>query len=422
MSLDEKTLQEIDSALNTPTALKKAEILIARSLKNTLSAQERAQLLWRRAQARLLDSRPDDALEDLQTSLALAVNAWPRPQVELLLGDIYFTRYETAPLGFADRKDALTARQHYLNVTQEAPADGACARAYYQLGRIHLSQRETTVASHYFQQALNLPSQPAHLHALCYERLGFIELTENRDPQKALHYFQKARDHVPANIDGHWLSQLFIRMSRAYLALEDYSLALETAQKALHGIQQRGGGARADLPDAHLAIADILAVMEGHEGEAIEHYLRFLQASKRPASLIDVTWSQVHERIGELSFRIGRYTQAIQAFQKALEMNPYHPWDAHLSFQIARCHYRLREYERAVATLEKLLDTAEREAAPITDWRVFNLLGNALFAIEKYARAARAYQHALDLAPVGADLEKTRIYLRFAQELDQTPD
>ena len=61
---------EIDHALLS-NDIKRAEVAIARFLRRKNSTQERAELLFRRAQTRLLSARPDDALEDLETGLAL---------------------------------------------------------------------------------------------------------------------------------------------------------------------------------------------------------------------------------------------------------------------------------------------------------------------------------------------------------------
>ena len=155
--------------------------------------------------------------------------------------------------------------------------------------------------------------------------LGFIELSERRNSVAALQYFRQAIEHYPAHDTSGWLTQLHIRVSRAYLDMGQHEEALSAAHRALRDIQ--GGSTssvRAILPEAHKAVGDVLAAMPGGEAEAIKHFLRFLQSSRRPPG-IDVTWSQVHETIGQLSFKLERYQEAIDAYEKALEYNPYHP-------------------------------------------------------------------------------------------------
>ena len=46
--------------------VRKAEVLIARLLRRDLNSQQRAQVLFHRARARLLSARPDEAIDDLQ--------------------------------------------------------------------------------------------------------------------------------------------------------------------------------------------------------------------------------------------------------------------------------------------------------------------------------------------------------------------
>src|SRR5688572_4000884 len=106
-----KHFAEIDQAL-AANDVKKAEIAIAKALRTaSASAKERAELLFKRAQARLQAARLDDALEDLQTGLAIQTAREHDPDIKILRGDIYFARYELAPVGFAERSDAEAALQ-----------------------------------------------------------------------------------------------------------------------------------------------------------------------------------------------------------------------------------------------------------------------------------------------------------------------
>lgn len=414
----DKRFHDIDEALLYGD-VKRAEISLARLLRGKNTSKERAELLFRRAQARLLAARADDALEDLQTGLALQANG-ESTDIKILRGDIFFARFELAPLGFADRTDTDTALACYQEAVELQPDHPRIAWVYYQMGRVKLSQNEVETGAQFFRKALQSPCLPPNIHALSYERLGFIELFEQRHPAEALGCFQQAIAHFPDKDDRSFLAQLYLRSSRAHLELEQHHEALDSANRALREIQDSSANnQRAILPEAHMAIGDVLALMPGNEAEAIKHYLRFLQSSKRPPG-IDVTWSQVHETLGQLSFRLERYQEAINAYEKALEFNPYHPWEVNLRYQIARCYYRMRTYERTVEAIEKMQSSAQTEHVALTDWRVFNLLGNAYFALEKYEKAAAAYHRALELAPPGATgLEKTQIYLRFSEELIQ---
>ena len=408
---------EIDQAL-AGGDLKQIEVILARRLRHDNTPTERADLLLRRAQARVLAGRPDDAIEDVQTGIALDESRASSPDVLIPLGDIYFAQFELAAVGFVDSANAQRALEVYSRVIEADPSNPKMAWVYYQIGRIHLIQDRIDPGEQVLLAALDHPNQPESVHALCYERLGFVQLSEKRDPQAALDRFEQALAHYPEGKQTGWLLELQLRMSKAYLELGRSQEALDIANTALREIRSAGiPDSGRMLAEAHLALGNILATIPDRAPDALEHYLRFLQSSRRPPG-IDVTWSQVYETIGRLSFRLERYPEAISAYKNALQFNPYHPMEITLRYQIARCQYRTRNYEGAIAEIGKMQQLGEEN---ITDWQVFNLLGGALFAVERFEEAVQAYQHALELAPPGSrNLEKTQIYLRFSQELSQS--
>ncbi|NJO83365.1 MAG: hypothetical protein HC828_11460 [Blastochloris sp.] len=107
-------------ALLTKRALKKAEVLIARWLRGTLPADERARILILRARVRLFGGRVDEALLCLQQArVHLTGDDFDTPETLELLGDCYFARYELASVGFADRADAAQALQTYDRILSD---------------------------------------------------------------------------------------------------------------------------------------------------------------------------------------------------------------------------------------------------------------------------------------------------------------
>ncbi len=418
MTLERTQLVHIDEYLASGDG-KRAEFQIARLLRGELPPGERAQLLLRRARARLLIERPDEAIEDLQTSRALVPELWEQPDVQELLADSYFSQFELAPLGFAERTDADHAREVYQSIAERYATYANLGWVMYQWGRVLLSENRVDEAADKFQEALLKPSSVPTLTALCYERLGYINLVDKRDPALALSFFSRAANTYSAGEAAGWLVRLHLLRSRAFRDQNRYDLALQAAQIALATVNSAEPDYQATLTDAHLALGEILASIPNQEREATEHLLQFLQHSRRPQG-VDVTWSRVHETLGDLWFRLERYENAIEAYHTALGFNPYHPWEIVLYYQIARSHYRLREYEKAISTVEHMLKIAEAEQQPITDYRVYGVLANAHFALEHYAEACSAYQRAVELAPPQAEnLDKLRTYLKFAQELAQ---
>jgi tetratricopeptide (TPR) repeat protein len=397
--------------------LKRAEVQIARLLRGDPDSLDRVQLLMRRARGRLMAEKPDDALEDLLMCRNLQPSLEMSAELLELLGDVYFARFELAPVGFADRTDVEQAQYCYDSLIDQSPDYANLGWILYQKGRILLSENRIDSARAAFESALTKPSRISSLAALCYERLGFIGLFENRQPDVALEFFSRAVEVYPPGENAGWLVQLHILRSRALREQKLFPEALVAARQALSTIDTAAPDYRRALPEAHLAVGETLAQIAGREEEAIEHLVQFLQLSKRPLG-VDLTWSRVQETIGDLSFRLGRYQLAVESYNTALEFNPYHPLEYTIFYQMARCYYRLQAYEKVLETVDRMQHAAAAEDETIQDYRVFNVLGNAYFALEQYKAAVVAYRQALQLAPPGAEqLEQIKSYLAFAEDL-----
>jgi tetratricopeptide (TPR) repeat protein len=142
-----------------------------------------------------------------------------------------------------------------------------------------------------------------------------------------------------------------------------------------------------------------------------------MQYSKKPLG-VDVTWSRVHELLGDAYFQLGQFMMAADAYEAALQHNPYHPWEISLHYRIAQSYYQQNDYAQAIAAVNRLIAAATAEDEQVADYRVHEILGNAQFALGQYADAVISYQRALDLAPAKAEgVDKIRQYFQFAQEL-----
>lgn len=409
-------LHHIDTLLDSHD-VKKAEVAIAKLLRADASTETRTLLLLRRARARLIGHRPDDALEDIQTARTLQGGEPDSPDTLALLGDIYFGRFELSPVGFTERSDANKALKLYDQIIETAADYDNIGWIYYQKARVLLTADRTDEAIACLQEALLQPSQVTALTAFCYERLGFIHLFERRDPSAATSFLDRAAVTYPPSEPESWLGQLHILRSRALREQGEYTEALEAAEKALQVMEKLGNEMRGGQQDAHLAVSEILVQFPGREAEAAEHLQHFLQLGKKPLG-VDVTWSRVNELLGDMLFRIERYEAAIDAYNNALAFNPYHPWETTIYYQIARCYYHLRAYEKTISTTELIIQAVAADNEDLSDYRVYHLLGNAHFALEAFQSAVEAYQKAVDLAPPQAnDRDKIQTYLRFAQEL-----
>ncbi len=394
--------------------VKRAEILIARCLRMDLPPAERAKFLIARAHARLLSARPEDALDDLNKAQTFAPDDFETPYSLELLGDSFFARFELASVGFAERADAAYALSNYEHLLDQFPAYDNRGWIYYQRGRVLLSEKRVNDAVDCFQQALLMPSTFPALTAYCYERLGFVAFYEQRQPDHALDFLGKALATYPTDEDRTWLVHIHALRSRVLREMQNYPAAVEAANAAIHAASDKSARA-----DALLTAAETLSLIEGREREVIADFQQYIQISKRPLG-IDVTWSRVHEMLGDALYKNGQLLPAVVAYQAALEFNPYTPWEISLHYRIARTLYQLGDYDKSVQAIQTMLEAAEADGQIVGDYRVYNILGNAYFALSSYADAIAAYQTALAFAPASAEnLDKIKQYYQFAQELSR---
>lgn len=396
--------------------VKKAEVLLARYLRGDLDRVRRADALIYRARTRLRGLRPDDAISDLVVSRELIPECFDQLDVIELLGDCYLARFELASVGFADRDDTVRAWDCYSQILDRGNDYANIGWIHYQLGRIALSNNDVNTAETHFHQALLKPSTVASLTAYCYERLGFIAFYEKRDLNSAKGFLDKAVFTYPATDPKAWLVQVYILSSRVLREQRNYSGAVEAAGAAVE-IASNNSDAGPEITEALLVLAELLSSMDNRNHDVISYLQRFMLISKKPLG-VDVTWSRVHEMLGDAYFNLGQYAEASEAYEAALHYNPYHPWEQSLHYRIARSYYQQNAYNKAIEAIERLLASANADGETIRDYRIYDVLGNAQFALGLYPEAQLSYQSALQVAPAGVEgTQKIRQYLQLAQDL-----
>lgn len=397
--------------------LKKAEVVIARALKAEPHPADRAVLLISRARVRLISGRFDDALVDLTTASGLHPAADDDPAVVELHGDVHFARFELSSVGFADRADTAQALAAYERILTEFPTYDNLGWIYYQKGRILLTANRVTEAANCFQVGMLNPSRVAPLTAYCYERLGFIAFYEQRDPRQALDFLTKAIVTYPAAEPRLWLSNVHALQSRVHREMRQLDQSLTAAKAAIAVAASAGHDGRPGLADALLTAAEAASEIDGAERDVIAYLNQFLQVTKKPVG-IDVTRSRVYEILGDALLKTRQYAAAARAYQGALQVNPYHPWEQALYYRMARAYYLLRDYPAAIRAIERMVKAAHADGQQVTDYRVYTVLGHAHYALEQYAEAETAYATALTIAPPTAEsLPTLREYLGYAQTM-----
>lgn len=409
-------LQQIESLIDK-REIKKADVIIARLMRSSLPPKDLSTLLMFRARTRLLTGRPEDAINDL-VSVQGSTNEFDTPPAQYLelWGDAHFARFELASVGFADRADTLRAQEAYDQITEEYPNYANIGWVHYQQGRIYLTQNNIKLAEERFHTALISASHVRYLTAYCYERLGFIAFYENRDIERSLAFLERAVNTYPHNEDSYWLVQTNILCSRVYKAAGDNDRAIDSAEQALK-LAATSQVEKRSLSEAILNITELLSTIQGHDKQALAYLEQFTQQTKRPPGA-DVTWSRVYEMRGNAHFTLGQYDDAISDYVTALQFNPDHPWELSLYQQIARCQYKKHAYKETIESINRLLNVAQQDGLGVEDYRVYELLGGAYFALKRYDEAIQAYQSALDIVPPNTEYgHQIRSYYNLAKEL-----
>ena len=86
--------------------VKRAEVLVARILRDAGENAEQASALLARAQCKLLSGRPQEALEDWEQARAIASAIAEQPAALELRADAHFALYELSSVGFAGPRRA----------------------------------------------------------------------------------------------------------------------------------------------------------------------------------------------------------------------------------------------------------------------------------------------------------------------------
>ena len=398
--------------------VKKADVVIAKAIRAATTPEDRAACLICRAQARLLSARPEDALDDVTAARALRQDSEADPQLMELEADASLARFELATVGFADRHDVAHAREIYQQILDQFPFYENLGWVHYQMGRALLTDNKVAESAQYFHDGLFNASRNPALTAYCYERLAFANYYEARDLHRALAFINKAVDTYPAQEDRRWLVQVHVLRSRILRDMGRQPQALRAAETALQVASGNSGGSenKSGLAEAYLTTGELLFEMDGRERDVITYLQQFTQLARKPLG-VDVTWSRVHEMLGDSYFKSGQYVAAANAYQGALQYNPYHPWETSLHYRIARCYYQQADYERTVQSLRRMMEVAQADGQPVSDYRVFDILGNAFFALARYHEALDAYRQALQMAPPNAvNLDKIRTYHDYAAD------
>jgi tetratricopeptide (TPR) repeat protein len=378
--------------------IKHSEILLTRELKTTKDKQSRIQLLIQRTRLRLRLHHVDAAWEDF-AAIQLAQTQADAPtyrQLVLLEADCNLARFETASVGFANRQFLNRSIDLYEWLMSSQDSDEALSWIHYQLGRARMFAMDFFSAAQEFKRSLALPGTGDYpeLTAYCYERLGYIEYYEYRNPQLALAYLRRALVTYPDATDDRWRVSVYLLCGRILKETHKIESALDYTKAAFDITLQSDD--KALLGEPLLAITEILALTSGNDRYIVDVITRYMHFKRRPPG-IDLTWGILNDMLGDAYFNLGQYDNAIEAYRDALFFNPDHLTEANVQFKLGRCYYQLRQYRRVEQCVRRGLSEIDRENFGYAESYLYELLGHACFANGEYDKAITAYEHSIEL-------------------------
>jgi tetratricopeptide (TPR) repeat protein len=237
------------------------------------------------------------------------------------------------------------------------------AQARFYLGLVAMREGRWADALHMLREAASLPdARPAVFHNLAYtlERLGHLD---------------EARDALREALDRGGEEEPRIRTSLGVLALKTGEIeeadAVLTSARALYGERKPtpawfhyatlAAALTGDLPraqalvteglEAHpraAALCNLLAVIHERNGD-----MRAAGQAAERGLHEDGSLPQLHKNFGDALYAAGRFEEALEAYQRAVKLNPALGDDVYL--KLGNIRFKWQEVEQAVACWERAL-------------------------------------------------------------------
>lgn len=339
-----------------------------------------------------------------------------------LLASAHFSRYQHAPIGHARRADAEQALKYYHALITRYPKFDNIAWVYYQMGLVLNALNEQDSACACFRNSLNMPSEDSAVKSYAYERLAHYEFYVRRDFKQAYNLLDLALAVYTSQPNKRWLIEAYLFKARIQQVLKQPEGTYQSVEKAIQHALTHFRNDTTELSEILFASAELLTQIENHEKQSAKYMEEYLRIRPKPDG-IDVSWSRANEIIANVRFAEGLYEESLNAYRATLEYNPYHPWHLNINYQIALCHYQQGQYQQTIDTIQHLLETAHRDSTIISDYRVYDVLGSAQFALSKFKEASESYRQALDLTPPQPNvIDKIKLYWHHSLQLAQKKD
>lgn len=293
----------------------------------------------------------------------------------------------------------------YRSVVQLTPA---YAPAWHQLGQLYLRLERVDEALTPLKRAVELDPTDGWSH----HRLGYV-YAEQGEPDRAIAHYRQAVERHQSDEEraAAWyqLGRLYQEHQRDDEAIEAYeqTLALEPERAAawerladLHRRQNRPDEAIETYREAiELDPAPAwpyhklgLIYADRGETETAIHYYRQAIDRHRTGPDRAVSWNN----LGNACKSLNRYDEAIEAYRRALELDPACPWPYH---NLAFVYAEQGLYDQAIPLYRRAIEQQPLDRSRAVSW---DGLANVFTILGRFDEAIEAYQQAIELDPAYA--------------------
>lgn len=263
---------------------------------------------------------------------------------------------------------AIDAYQQALNFNP------GYAWPYHSLGLIYQQQDRYELATPAFHQAARL-HQRGEDRAVAWKQLGDIYRSLERF-EEAIEAYQQASALDPT------FAWPYHNLGLIYEQQRDFEAAAAMYRQAIprHKNDRERVLSWQRLGDVSHAL--------NRYAEAIEAYQRVIELNPQDAR----SWNS----LGTAQAALEHYEAAIQAFERAIELDPAFAWPHH---NLGLVYERRSEYESAIPCYRQALERHRRPLDAATSWQN---LGNVYQALERHPEAIEALSKATELNPNNA--------------------
>jgi len=291
-------------------------------------------------------------------------------------------------LGYAllQQKKSAEAAEAFRTLAEKLPGSPKAAEAFFHVGRWHEEAADAAAAEEQKAAALGkaaaayaaglAKAQAPDLREKLQYKLGDVQFRQKQFPQAAATLSAQIAEHPRGELAGparFLAAESFLRQDQFDKALPLYVQVADAKVEKYHAqALYRAGTCAANLknwPESQKHYEALLAQFPKFEqvGEARYGVAVALQNQNKPAEAKALcaqvaketegeTGAKARFLLGQIAFAENKHLDAIEQYLLVAVNYPYPQWQGAARFEIGRCHLAMDQREKAIASLQIVVD------------------------------------------------------------------